>query len=88
MNEYILAVFSVRSSTMQFSMLLNKNGVKSVVVETPKAIAASCGISVRFDIKNLQPAKEILKRYNLRYFVRFYRVSNFYGKLTFLPIAV
>ena len=45
---------------MQFNNMLSKNGVKSVVIETPKSASASCGISVRFDPKDLQKAKNIL----------------------------
>ncbi len=88
MMEYCLAVFSIRTSTMQFSMLLNKNGVRSVVVETPKAISASCGVSVRFDTRNLERAKEILRNNGIKNFVRFYFVSNYYGQVRLTPIGM
>lgn len=86
MNEYIIAVFTNRTSTMQFSMLLNKNGVRSTIVETPKAITASCGVSVRFDINSLGRAREVLLRSGIKNFVRFYRVSNFFGRISLMPI--
>ena len=86
MMEYCLAVFSTRTSTMQFANLLNRSGVKSIVVETPKAISASCGVSVRFEVGNLERAKEIFKRSGIKNFVRFYYVNDFFGKKTLSPI--
>ena len=86
MGEYIIAVFSIRTSTIQFDKLLKKNGVKSLIVETPKSASASCGISVRFDVKNFQKAKEILAHSGIKNFVRFYHVSGLYGSLRISPI--
>lgn len=84
--SYIIAVFSVRTSTLQFNVALNKNGVRSLVVETPKSVSASCGISVRFDAKNLNSAKDILKSSGIKNFVRFYIVETFFGKTQLKPI--
>ncbi|HAJ77688.1 MAG TPA: hypothetical protein DCO89_01290 [Clostridiales bacterium] len=86
MNDYIIAVFSLRTSTMQFNSALNRGGVKSLVIETPKAASASCGISVRFDIKNLERAKDILKQSGIKNFVRFYRVSFMYNQTRLTPV--
>ena len=86
MSDYIIAVFSLRTSTMQFNNLLSKNGVKSLVIETPKSASASCGISVRFDTKNLQRAKEILQQSGIKNFVRFYHVSFMFNQTRLTPI--
>ena len=80
MGEYILAIFSVRTSTLQYNMLLQKNGVRSVIVETPKSASASCGISVRFDTKHFEYAKELLKKSGIKNFVAFFYVSTRFGK--------
>ena len=86
MKDYVIAIFSVRTSTMQFSNLLNKNGVKSIVIETPKSASASCGISVRFTVQNLTKARQLLASSKINNFVRFYLVTEFYGKKTLRPI--
>ena len=86
MGEYIIAVFSIRTSTMQFNKLLSQNGIRSVVVETPKSASASCGISVRFDVKNLPLARELLMNSGIKNFVRFYHVSGYFGGLRISPI--
>ena len=87
MRDYFLAIFSVRTSTLQFNMLLQKNGVKSVIVETPKSASASCGISVRFQVTNFNLAKEILQRSEIKNFVAFYYVSTQFGKMVFTRIS-
>ena len=86
MFEYIIAVFSLRTSTMQFNSLLIKNGIRSVIIETPKSASASCGISVRFDKKYIQKARGLLISSNIKNFVRFYQVANFRGQTHISPI--
>lgn len=86
MNGFIIAVFSLRTSTMQFNNLLSKSGVKSVVIETPKSASASCGISVRFEPKDLQKAKTILENSGIKNFVRFYQVSYLYNQTQLTPV--
>ena len=86
MFEYIIAVFSLRTSTLQFNSLLSKNGVRSLIIETPKSASASCGISVRFDTKNLGRARELLLHSDIKNFVRFYHVTNFMGQTRLTPI--
>lgn len=87
MEEYILAIFSVRTSTMQYNMLLQKNGVRSVVVETPKSASASCGISVRFPTKFFDFAKEVLKKSGIKNFVAFYYVSTNFSRTMLTRIS-
>ena len=87
MDGFIIAVFSMRTSTMQFNNLLQKNGVKSVVIETPKSASASCGISVRFQATYFNLAKEILQRSGIKNFVTFYYVSMQFGKMVFTRIS-
>ena len=84
--EYILAVFSVRTDTMQFNRILNKNGISSTVVETPKSASASCGISVKFALKDLNEARRLLTFSGTKSFVRFYLVTGFYGNAKLTPI--
>lgn len=85
-NRYVIAVFSVRTSTMQFNAILARNRIKSLIIETPKSASASCGISVRFDVENLGKAKELLLQGGIKNFVRFYLVENFFGNTQIRPL--
>ena len=86
MSEYIIAVFTIRTSTMQFSMMLNRNGIANSVIETPKSISASCGVSVKISTKNFQRAKEIFFQNRVKNFSRFYYVKIYRGITTVTPI--
>ena len=85
---YILAVFAVRTETMQFYNMLKRAGVNAMIVETPKTLQASCGISVKFMQTDLSMAKNILNISKMRSFVRFYLVSGNFGRRTISPILL
>ena len=59
---FYLVVFRARSETMKFSSILSSYGIKNAIVNTPRQIAVSCGISVRVDIGALETCKQILSR--------------------------
>ena len=84
--EYMLAVFSIRTDTINFNRLLNKNGIKSTVVETPTSASTSCGISVNFAFKDLPQARRMLPVSGTKSFVRFYVVTGHYGNIKITPI--
>ena len=84
--DYVLAVFSIRTDTVLFNKILQKNGVASSVVETPKFASASCGISVRFAYKDLAKAKSLLASSGTKSFVRFYLVNGMWGNIRVTPL--
>ena len=53
MNKKVLAVFQNRTHALTFSRALNKLGVKTRIVNTPRELTLSCGLSVQFDYKDL-----------------------------------
>jgi hypothetical protein len=84
--EYVLAVFSLRTDTIQFNYFLNKNRIKSSVVETPKSASASCGISVKFPAEDLPIVRRLMPLSGARSFVRFYLVQGMYGRYNLTPL--
>lgn len=58
----ILAVFRSRTETLNFASILRSYGVNCSVVNTPRRINVSCGISVQFSSRNLAVVKQILSR--------------------------
>lgn len=83
---YFIAVFSIRTDTVQFYAFLNKNGVPASIVETPKGATASCGISVKFSGTYINKVRKLLFQSGIRSFVSFYLVSGIYGRTTLTPI--
>lgn len=58
----MLAVFRSRTETLNFASLLRSYGVNCSIVNTPRKINVSCGISVQFSTRDLPIVKQILSR--------------------------
>lgn len=59
---FYLAVFRARTQTLSFANLLKSYGVPISIVNTPRHLNISCGISVRFPEDFLQIAEAIIQR--------------------------
>lgn len=58
----IIAVFRARNQTLVFANLLRSYGVKVLVVNTPRRLSVSCGLSAKFPAESRALAEEILSR--------------------------
>ena len=58
----ILIVFRARSETMNFAMLLRSYKISCQVINTPRVINVSCGVSVKTSIAYLEQIDNILQR--------------------------
>lgn len=70
----ILAVFRSRTETLTFASLLRSYRVPCNVVNTPRSINVSCGISVKFEHVYSDEAKKILSRRSFSTFAGFYNI--------------
>lgn len=84
--EYVIAVFRARSQTITFSNLLKSYGVQVGIISTPRKINVSCGISCRFQLKNLEIAKSIISRRRFDSFAGFYIIKQVGTEYKYLPI--
>lgn len=77
--SYYLVVFRSRSETMKFVNILNSYGVVVSIVNTPRQLSVSCGISAKIQTSCLSFAKDILKRRQFYTFAGiYYSNSNEY----------
>ena len=60
----ILATFRSKNQAMLFANVLEKRGVICYIINTPRFLSVSCGLSVQFLIKYLPIAKEVLRGHN------------------------
>lgn len=74
--EYALAVFRARTETLNFANLLKSYDIPCSVVNTPRSINVSCGISVKFSLYNLSTAKNIVARRKFDSFGGLYKITN------------
>lgn len=72
--ENIIAVFGNRSHTMSFASNLRRFGAKNSVIDTPRELSVSCGISVIFYKKNIEQARYIISNSNYSSFVGLFLV--------------
>lgn len=73
-----LAVFRSRNQTMLFANLLEKKGVKTRIITTPRSLGYSCGLSVRFLRGHLGKAREVLGELKMDSFVGFFAINDGY----------
>ena len=74
-NKYIVAVFRNRSYTYSFYNEMAKQGLKCYIVNTPRQNYVSCGISCKFNLKDLIIAKSIVEKYG-KSFVGFFNSAS------------
>ena len=70
----IIAVFKQRSETINFYEALQKQGVPSKVVNTPRQARIGCGISVAINRADFERAKEVLTGLNSNSFIGYFSV--------------
>lgn len=68
----MLAVFRSKTETLNFASILRSYGINCVIVNTPRKINVSCGISVKFSPNSFNIAKQIVLRRNFDTFAGFF----------------
>ena len=84
--RYCLSVFRSRNETLYFATLLMKNGYRANIINTPKQLGLSCGISVQFSENLLGIARTLFSTKIFNSFVGFYLVAISNEKLVFTKI--
>ncbi len=57
----ILATFKSRNQAILFSNVLSSAKISNRLINTPRFLSLSCGLSVQFDVRGISYAKEILQ---------------------------
>ncbi len=78
---YAIAVFFNRTQALQYAETLRRMGVNCNVINTPREITTSCGLSVMFLKNQLNRARVALNSGNYPSFKGFY-LKNTFGKAT------
>lgn len=72
--QYTLAVFRARNETITFASFLRSYGISAQIINTPRKINVSCGISVKFLKSQIQIANQLLARRKFETFVGFFDI--------------
>ncbi len=60
-----LAPFRSRSEAFRMSRALNERHIASAIINTPRSLGVSCGLTVVFDSSHLDTVKEIVSSLSL-----------------------
>ena len=88
-QHFGIASFRSRQQVMAFEQALRRSGVKAEIVNTPRAVAAGCGLSVRFDLADERAVAEVYRAVKPGNLIGFYRAEREPdGRLTARPLGV
>lgn len=59
--EQCVVTFESTHHAIKGEKILNENKIENRMIPTPRAITRSCGLSAKFDLKDFQEAKALLR---------------------------
>ena len=69
---FVLATFNNRTHALQFSNQLKSKGVSVKIINMPREISSSCGLSVMFNYQHLNHARVVVGSNKFSSFRGFY----------------
>lgn len=81
--EFMVAVFRARTQTLTFANLLKSYRIRCSVINTPRIINVSCGISVKFFPEDLNTVESILARRRFDSYGGIYRLKQVGNNIVF-----
>lgn len=77
--NYLIISFKNRNSLMAFNKILNNRGISTSVINTPRSIAVSCGLSLKTDTSNINNIIMLLNYADLSGFIGLFLYSRTNG---------
>lgn len=65
MNDFYVISFNSTHHAIRTEKLLLEEGMKIMTLPTPREIAASCGLSIKFELDDLEKVNIIMKENSL-----------------------
>ena len=80
MEEYGIAAFRSRQQVMRLEEALKRAGLTVRVISTPHDVAVGCGLSVRFDMKDVRAVQTAISQLRPTNLIGLYRVEQRAGR--------
>ena len=74
MEDYGIAAYRSRSQVLRLEAQLRREGVVCAVVSTPREVALGCGLSVRFELADLERVRRAVANLPSAGLIGLYRV--------------
>lgn len=83
MNEtFAIASFRSRQQVMKFEAALRREGLRSSIITTPRDVSVGCGLSIRFELDDMDRVFAVYRRVAPSNLIGFYRVERISGNQT------
>ncbi len=87
-DTFGIGAFRSRQQVMRFDSALRRAGVRTELVSTPKDVSIGCGLSVRFDLQDLNRVLHTYQQFRPGNLIGFYQVrQNGAGRPDITPLA-
>lgn len=63
--KYLIISYKSRNSLYAFAQILRQYGIASTIINTPRNIALSCGLSLKVDFGNFSRVAGLINKVNL-----------------------
>ncbi len=79
-ESYGIAAFRSRQQVLALENVLRREGIDVSVVSTPRDVALGCGLSARFDLKDIDRVRRIVRQMRPGNMIGIYRVDSENGR--------
>ena len=87
-DTFGIGAFRSRQQVMRFDSALRRAGVRTQLVSTPKDVSIGCGLSVQFDLQDLNRVLQTYQQSRPGNLIGFYQVQRSgYGRPSVTPLA-
>lgn len=70
-----IGAFRSRQQVLRFAGALERSGIRTQVISTPREVQVGCGLSVRFELGDAGKVMDVYRRNNPGNLIGFYRVT-------------
>lgn len=72
----VILAFGSRTQALRCSSILDGNGVKNRVINTPQQLGIGCGLSIEFDSSCIRAINIVLERFRFSEIKGFFTLKN------------
>ena len=81
-----IGAFRSRQQVLRFAGALERSGIRTQVISTPREVQVGCGLSVRFELGDAGRVMDVYRRNNPGNLIGFYRVTPGQGPGRISPL--
>lgn len=88
MEDYGIAAYRSRTQVLRLEAQLKRDGIPCAVVSTPREVALGCGLSVRFDLVDLERVRRAVSRVPTQGLIGLYQVGSAHRRSRFAQLVM